>query len=121
MSSPWRAALLLCLVWLAGSAPVCLAAEPQAPANGPQILEQFDRQQPQRRGGPTVLAEHDKQVVMFSIGAGLLLLLLGTASVGIAVAVYGKPLFLVHMLLAGLTVTVALIHVIVGMVWFFPF
>ena len=41
--------------------------------------------------------------------------------VGIAVAVFGKPLFLVHMILAGLTVTVALIHVIVGVVWFFPF
>jgi len=43
------------------------------------------------------------------------------ASVGIAVAAFGKPLFLVHMILAGLTVTVALVHVIVGVVWFFPF
>jgi len=58
---------------------------------------------------------------MFSIGAVLLVLLIGTASVGIAVAAFGKPLFLVHMILAGLTVTVALIHVIVGVVWFFPF
>ena len=58
---------------------------------------------------------------MFSIGAALLVLLIATASVGIAVAVFGKPLFLVHMILAGLTVTVALIHVIVGVVWFFPF
>jgi hypothetical protein len=27
----------------------------------------------------------------------------------------------VHMILAGLTVTVALIHVAVGLVWFYPF
>jgi hypothetical protein len=58
---------------------------------------------------------------MFSIGAVLLILLISTASVGIAVAVFGKRLFVVHMVLAGLTVTMALVHVAVGLVWFFPF
>jgi hypothetical protein len=119
MSRGLRAPLALCL-WLCY--PLCLAdsAQPAAPT-GPQILEQFGRQQPQRPAGPTVIAEHERQVIMFSIGSVLLLLLIGTASVGIAVAAFGKPLFLVHMILAGLTVTVALIHVVVGVVWFFPF
>jgi len=121
MSSGLRALLTCCLMLLARS-PVCLAdAAPPATTNGPQILEQFGRQQPQRPEHTTTIDEHEKQVIMFSIGTLLLVLLIGTASVGIAVAIFGKPLFLVHMILAGLTVTVALIHVAVGLVWFFPF
>ena len=116
-----RALLAMCVVLLAW-APLCRAeSAPPDTTNGAKILEQFGRQQPQRATGVTTIAEHEKQVIMFSIGAVLLTLLIGTASVGIAVAIFGKPLFLVHMILAGLTVTVALIHVVVGLVWFFPF
>ncbi|MGA2189752.1 MAG: hypothetical protein ABSH33_14560 [Steroidobacteraceae bacterium] len=117
----WLRTLLALYFLLPAHSPLCLADDaPPASSNGAQILEQFGRQQP----GParaTVIAEHERQVIMFSIGTVLLILLLSTASVGIAVAVFGKPLFLVHMILAGLTVTVALVHVIVGVVWFFPF
>jgi hypothetical protein len=117
MTSGLRA-LLASAVLLLAQAPVCLADAAPPASNGPQILEQFGRQQPQRA---TTIAEHERQVIMFSIGTVLLVLLISTASVGIAVAAFGKPLFLVHMILAGLTVTVALVHVIVGVVWFFPF
>jgi hypothetical protein len=114
-------ALWACL-WLLALSPVCLAdSQPPAPANPTKILESFARQDAQRPAGVTVIGQHEKQVIMFSIGAVLLALLIGTASVGIAVAAFGKPLFLVHMILAGLTVTVALIHVAVGLVWFYPF
>src|SRR5450631_3544357 len=102
--------------------PVCLAdAEPPTPASGPQILEEFGRQQPQTAARSTTIAEHERQVIIFTIVAALLLLFLADASVGIAVGVFGKPLFLLHMILASLTVTLALVHVIVGLVWFFPF
>lgn len=128
MISPMRAMLVCCLLLLA-QAGTCLAQAPaQTPAqappaaqNGPQILEQFSQRQPQRQSGVSVIDQHERQVIMFSIGAALLALLIGTASVGIAVAVFGKQLFLVHMILAGLTVTLALVHVVVGMVWFYPF
>jgi hypothetical protein len=121
MISGLRASLALSALLLAHM-PVCLAdTAPPATSNGPQILEQFGRQQPQRPARATSIAEHERQVIMFTIGTVLLLLLLSTASVGIAVAAFGKPLFLLHMILAGLTVTVALVHVIVGVVWFFPF
>ncbi len=119
MSSALRASLALSVLLLA-QVPACLAdTEPPATSNGLQILEQFSRQQQPARA--TSIAEHERQVIMFTIGAVLLVLLISTASVGIAVAAFGKPLFLVHMILAGLTVTVALVHVIVGVVWFFPF
>jgi len=47
--------------------------------------------------------------------------LLSTAALGIAMGVYGKPVYLAHMICAGLTVTLAVVHVIVGLVWFRPF
>ena len=119
MSSGLRA--LTCLLGFLILGPVCLADSVQPGNASTQILEQFGRQQLPGSNHTTVIGDHEKQVIMFSIGAALLVLLIGTASVGIAVAVFGKPLFLVHMILAGLTVTVALIHVIVGAVWFFPF
>jgi hypothetical protein len=112
----WLAFGLLMAHW-----PVCLAeAAPPAPSNGVQILEEFGRP-PQTAARATTIAEHERQVIMFTIGTVLLILLISTASVGIAVAAFGKPLFLLHMILAGLTVTMALVHVIVGVVWFFPF
>jgi hypothetical protein len=118
----WLRALLAFSILLPAQGSVCLADSQQpATSNGAQILEEFGRRQPQAPARATTIAEHERQVIMFTIGTVLLILLLGTASVGIAVAVFGKPLFLVHMILAGLTVTVALVHVIVGVVWFFPF
>jgi hypothetical protein len=120
MTSRLRGSLALSLLLLAHM-PVCLAdAAPPATSNGLQILNEFSRQQPQRPARATTIAEHERQVIMFTIGTVLLCLLIGTASLGIAVAVFGKPLFLLHMICAGLTVTVAIVHVIVGLVWFFP-
>ncbi len=119
--SAWLRGLLAAGALMLAYGPACLAdAAPPAASNGLQVLEQFSGQQ-QRPTRASSIAEHERQVIMFSIGTVLLLLLIGTASVGIAVAVFGKPLFLVHMILAGLTVTVAIVHVIVGVVWFFPF
>ena len=117
-----RRALLAVSFLLLAHLPMCIAdPAPPANSNGAQILEEFGRQQPQRPARATTIAEHERQVIMFSIGTVLLILLISTASVGIAVGVFGKPLFLMHMILAGLTVTTALVHVIVGIVWFFPF
>jgi hypothetical protein len=97
------------------------AAE-SAPAenNGAQILEAFDRQQVQKVDANAV-GDKKKQLIMFSLGVPLLILLLTTGALGIAMAVFGKQVFVLHMVLAGLTVTLALVHVIVGLVWFYPF
>lgn len=118
-----RFRLALMIVLLAQVLPTLSFADvpPSATANGAQILEEFGRQQAQPLQRSSNIAEHERQVIMFSIGTVLLLLLVGTASIGVAVAVFGKPLFLMHMIFAGLTVTVAIVHVIVGVVWFFPF
>lgn len=97
------------------------AAETPQTANGVQILEAFDRQQANKVDAETAISDKKKQLIMFLLGIPLLLLLLSTGAVGIAMGVFGKPLFLLHMILAGLTMSLALVHVIVGLVWFYPF
>jgi|GEM_PF-452587 len=90
-------------------------------SNGIALLEDFDRQQNQRVNGASQLTDHFKRVIMFSMSLPLFLLLLITGGLGIATGVYGKKLYIPHMVSAGLTVTLALAHAIAGIVWFFPF
>lgn len=67
------------------------------------------------------ISDERKRLVMFSLGVPLLILILLTGGLGIAMGVYGKPVFLAHMVCAGLSMTLALGHAIVGIVWFYPF
>ena len=83
-----------------------------------QVLQAFEQQAPAPRDDAT---DRMRRKVMFAIGVPLLILILITGSLGIAVGVFGKQLYLLHMLCAGLTVTLAVVHAIIGIVWFFPF
>ncbi len=115
-----RIGLLLAAVVMLLGAPLAQAAD--APnGTGTQVLEAFDRQQVQRVNDASALSDHKKQVIMFMIGLPLVVLLLITGALGIAMGVFGKPLFITHMIFAGLTMTLALVHVVVGLVWFYPF
>ncbi len=67
------------------------------------------------------IEDETKRLVMFFLGVPLLILLIATVALGIAMGVYGKPVFLPHMICAGLSVTLALGHAVVGIVWFYPF
>ena len=77
-------------------------------------LEQANREQAE-------LTTQKKHTIMFIMGVALLILLLATAYFGIAMAVMGKPRFIPHMVCAGLSVTLAIAHSVVAMVWFYPF
>ncbi|HEY5993260.1 MAG TPA: hypothetical protein VIU46_01540 [Gallionellaceae bacterium] len=89
--------------------------------NGTAVLEAFDQQQVQRVKQSSELNDHNKRIIMFALAVPLFVLLLITGGLGIATGVYGKKLFIPHMIFAGLTVTLALAHAIVGVVWFYPF
>jgi len=104
------------------AAPPALAADAAAQQNNSaQVLEQFDRQQVQRVGSDK-LTDHKKHVIIFLLGAPLIIMLLITGGLGVAMGVYGKQqLFVTHMLFAGLTITLALVHAVVSVIWFFPF
>jgi len=112
------AALFLCCAALALATPA-LAADPPPENDGAQVLQTFERTAP--APAPTDGTEQTRRWVMFGLGAPLLLLLLITGGLGIAMGVYGKPVYLPHMIFAGLSITLAIVHAIVGIVWFRPF
>ena len=107
------------LISLPGAGVFAAGGSPEI--NGVQVLEAFDKSQLQKVDSAANIDDKKKHFIMFLLGIPLLLLLLTTGAVGIAMGLFGKPLFLVHMILAGLTMTLALVHVIVGLVWFYPF
>jgi hypothetical protein len=75
-------------------------------------LSQLDKQQAETR---------KKHQVLFLMGLALLISILTTAGLGIAMAVYGKQVFIPHMVMAGISVTLAIVHAVVAIVWFYPF
>ena len=85
-----------------------------------QILQSFNKQHREAEHAKSI-TDKDKQRVMFLLGVVLLILVLVTGGLGIAMGVYGKQVFVPHMLFAGLTMTLAVAHAIVGIVWFFPY
>ena len=117
----WLQHVLLSLLLAFSLASLAHAAETPQEVNGVQVLEAFDRQQSQKVDVAASIGDKKKHFIMFLLGIPLLILLLTTGAVGIAMGLFGKPLFLLHMILAGLTMTLALVHVIVGLVWFYPF
>jgi len=67
------------------------------------------------------ISDKRKRQVMFAMGVPLLLFIIITVILGIAMGVYGKDVYVPHMIFAGLSLTLALGHAIVGLVWFWPF
>jgi hypothetical protein len=132
---------LLCLVVLLISAPMVVCAdEAIVPAQVQQAAQaqQENTQQPAgEQGSASVIQsfasdksakselvqieDQTKRLVMFVMGVPLLILLLATAALGVAMGVYGKQVFVPHMVCAGLSLTLALGHAVVGIVWFYPF
>ncbi len=116
----WLQQVLLSLLLVFSMASLTHAAETPQEVNGVQVLEAFDRQQSQKVDVAASIGDKKKHFIMFLLGIPLLILLLTTGAVGIAMGLFGKPLFLLHMILAGLTMTLALVHVIGGLVWCYP-
>jgi len=116
-----RAVLALLMAVAVFAVPLARAAEDPQSTNGAAILEAFDRQQTQRVNQASELTDHKKHLIMFMLAVPLFILLLVTGGLGIATGIYGKQLFIPHMICAGLTITLALAHVIAGLVWFYPF
>ena len=67
------------------------------------------------------IEDQEKRLVMFLLGVPLLVFLIVTGILGVAMGVYGKQVFVAHMVFAGLSITLAIAHAIVGIVWFYPF
>jgi hypothetical protein len=92
----------------------------QTGENSAQILQAFNRQHREAEHAKSI-TDKDKQRIMFLLGVALITLVLITGGLGIAMGLYGKPVFVAHMVFAGLSITLAIVHAIVGLVWFYPF
>jgi len=89
-------------------------------ADSAQIMRDFNQQRVDTERAKSI-TDKDKQRIMFLLGIVLIALVLITGGLGIAMGVYDKPVFVPHMIFAGLSTTLALVHAIVGIVWFYPF
>lgn len=115
-----RGLLLPLLLLLAGPVRAGDAAGPAAePLPETQVMQAFT-QQAKERGGVFEVPERQKHLIMFIMGAALLVFLLVTVALGVAMAVYGKRVFIPHMIFAGFSLTLAIVHSVVAIVWFFP-
>ena len=96
------------------------AAEAESSNDSAQILEAFNKQHSDTERAKAV-SDKEKQQIMFLIGVALFILVLITGGLGLAMGLFGKQVYVPHMIFAGLSVTLAIVHAIVGLVWFYPF
>jgi hypothetical protein len=85
-----------------------------------QVMKGFTELEEETRKQQEI-EEKSKHQILFIMGVALLLLLLATAYFGISLGFFGKNVFVPHMICAGLSVTLAIAHSIVAIVWFYPF
>jgi len=109
----------LALAWLVCGLlyPALGYAQEPATQDNSQVIQAFTSQEKPQQ----TLEEQTRHLIMFVMGVPLLILLLVTGALGIAMGVYGKQVFVAHMVFAGLSMTLALAHAVVGIVWFYPF
>ena len=88
---------------------------------GVSVMQSFNKEQNYTLDQVVAIPNHEKQVIMFIMGAALLIAVITTASLGIAMVLHGKEVFLAHMVSAGISVFLAIAHAVVAVVWFFPF
>jgi hypothetical protein len=96
------------------------AEETSQAGDSAQILQAFN-QQHKNEIREKAISPKEKQQIMFLLGVVLITLVLITGGLGLAMGLYGKQVFVAHMVFAGLSVTLAIVHAIVGLVWFYPF
>lgn len=114
--------LLPLLLLLAGAISAREGGEAPAAETVPetQVMHAFTQQA--REGGDVfAVPERQKHLIMFIMGAALLVFLIVTVVLGVAMALYGKRVFIPHMIFAGFSLTLAIVHSVVAVVWFFPF
>lgn len=102
-----------------------VAAQPSSPSgqeHGLSVMQGFNNAREQQSiDRPLAIPSHEKQIIMFIMGLSLLIAVITTASLGVAMALNGKDVFVAHMIGAGVSVFLAIAHAVVAVVWFFPF
>ncbi|VAW85985.1 hypothetical protein MNBD_GAMMA16-63 [hydrothermal vent metagenome] len=72
-------------------------------------------------GEAVKIEDKQKHQILFIMGVLLFVLILATATLGVRMALFGKQLFIPHMICAGATVFLSLAHAVTAIVWFYPY
>ena len=111
--------LSLWFAMLMFAAPIhALPAQEPAAQSSEAVMQQFagdDEVSPERK-----IDTERKHQILFMMGITLLVLLLFTGGFGVAMAAFGKDVFLPHMIFAGLSLTLAMVHSATAIAWFWP-
>ena len=97
------------------------AATTTAGSSESQVIHSFTSQVDDIESDIIKIDDQRKRQIMFAMGVPLLIFIFITVGLGIAMGVFGKDVYIAHMIFAGLSLTLALGHAIVGLVWFWPF
>ena len=91
-----------------------------SPSDSAKILQEFNAQN-RTDIREKAIPLKEKQQIMFLLGVAVIILVIITGALGLAMGVFGKPVFVAHMVFAAFSITMAIVHAIVGLVWFYPF
>jgi len=94
-------------------------SDPSRELSSEAVMQQFSGEQeesPERK-----IELQRKHEILFMMGVALLVLLFLTATMGIAVIAFEKDVFVAHIILAGLTLTLARVHAATSIAWFWPY
>ncbi len=86
-----------------------------------EVMKEFTQNDRAAKSEIVAIPDQRKRLIMFIMGIPLLLFIVTTVSLGVAMVIYGKKVFVAHMVFAGLSLTLAMGHAVVGVVWFNPF
>jgi hypothetical protein len=86
-----------------------------------KVIHAFTIQEGDVESNIIKIDDQRKRQIMFAMGVPLLIFIMITVGLGIAMGVFGKDVYIAHMIFAGLSLTLALGHAVVGLVWFWPF
>jgi hypothetical protein len=96
------------------------AQESPPPGDSAKILQEFNAQN-RKDIRKNAVPLKEKQQIMFLMGVAVILMVIITGGLGLAMGVFGKPVFVAHMVFAAFSIVMAIAHAIVGLVWFYPF
>ena len=82
------------------------------------VMRQFNEEK--ELAAERAISTNRKHQILFWMGGALLCLILLAAGFGVAMGIFGKDVFLWHVLTAGLATTLAIVHAVVAFVWFYP-
>ncbi|OIO69995.1 MAG: hypothetical protein CO186_02255 [Zetaproteobacteria bacterium CG_4_9_14_3_um_filter_49_83] len=94
-------------------------SDPSRELSSEAVMQQFSGEQeesPERK-----IELQRKHEILFMMGVALLVLLFLTATMGIAMVAFEKDVFVAHIILAGLTLTLATVHAATSIAWFWPY